>query len=158
LTNSILVLGLGNTLLTDEAAGIAVIRQLEKDHGDLPNVRYMDGGTLSFTLADPIAEASGLIVVDAAALGESPGTVRVFENEAMDRQLSGKGKSVHEVSLADLLDMARLTDTLPEKRCLVGIEPEAVDWGEQLTPPVAAAVPKAVTAIRDVIERWNAEN
>jgi hydrogenase maturation protease len=151
-----LVLGLGNTLLTDEAVGIAVIRQLQADHADLANVRYLDGGTLSFTLADPIAEASGLIVVDAAALGQAPGSVRVFEDDAMDRQLSGKGKSVHEVSLADLLDMARLTDTLPEKRCLVGIEPETVDWGEQLTPAVAAAVPKAVDAIRAVIERWNA--
>ena len=156
MTHSILVLGLGNTLLTDEAVGIAVIRRLQADHADLANVRYLDGGTLSFTLADPIAEASGLIVVDAAALGQTPGSVRVFEDDAMDRQLSGKGKSVHEVSLADLLDMARLTDTLPEKRCLVAIEPETVDWGEQLTPAVAAAVPKAVDAVRGVIERWNA--
>jgi hydrogenase maturation protease len=105
-----------------------------------------DGGTLSFTLAGPIAESQRLIVVDAAAMGAPPGTVRVFEGEAMDRQLSLHAKTVHEVSLADLFDIARLTDTLPAHRALVGIEPAVVDWGSELTPPVEAAVAEAMAS------------
>ena len=75
----------------------------------------------------------------------------------MDRQLSGKGKSVHEVSLADLMDMARLSDTLPQRRALVGIEPAEVDWGDALTSTVAAAVPAAMEAVRTLVARWGTE-
>ncbi len=151
-----LILGLGNTLLSDEAVGVEVVRRLESAR-DVPDAVFLDGGTLSFTLAGPIADSERLIVVDAAVMGAEPGTVRVFEGKAMDRQLSGKGKSVHEVSLQDLMDMARLTSTLPPFRAMVGIEPAKVDWGDRLTPAVEAAVPVAVAAVRDLAVRWAAE-
>lgn len=155
MTATTLILGIGNTLFADEAVGVEVIRRLEAA-GDLEDVVFIDGGTLSFTLAAPIADSPRLIVVDAAILGEPPGTVRVFEGEAMDRQLSGKGKSVHEVSLMDLMDIARLSDTLPEQRALVGVEPQVVDWGDALTPTVEAAVPQAMAAVRELVARWAA--
>lgn len=154
MTETTLILGLGNTLLSDEAVGIEVIRQLEAT-ADLERVRFLDGGTLSFTLAPAIVDCSRLIVVDAARMDARPGEVRVFEGEAMDRQLSGKGKSVHEVSLADLMDMARLSDSLPRLRALVGVEPAAVDWGDTLSPAVEGAVPQAMEAVRGLVERWN---
>jgi len=150
-----LILGLGNTLLlSDEAVGPRVVEQLRQEAPAREGIRYLDGGTLSFTLAEPIAAATRLIAVDAARLGEPPGTVRVFEGETMDHQLRAHAKSVHEVSLADLLDMARLTDSLPSRRALVGIEPAKIDWGECLSPPVAAAVGEATARIRALIERW----
>lgn len=154
MNRSTLILGLGNTLLADEGVGIAVVRRLEAA-ADIAGAIFLDGGTLSFTLTGPIAEVSRLVVVDAAVMGTPPGTVRVFEGEAMDRQLSGKGKSVHEVSLLDLMDMARLTDTLPSPRALVGIEPEKVDWGDSLTPAIADAVPEAMAAVRALVARWD---
>jgi len=149
-----LILGLGNILLTDEAVGVIVVRRLE-EAGGLGDVGFLDGGTLSFTLSGPIADSPRLIVVDAAVMGEPPGRVCVFEGEAMDRQLSGIGKSVHEVSLMDLMDMARLTESLPKHRALVGIEPAAVDWGDELSPAVAAAVPEAMGRIRDLLRAWD---
>ncbi len=150
----ILVLGLGNDLLSDEAVGVRVVRYLAEG-GLVPRgVDLLDGGTLSFTLAGPIAEAGGLIVVDAARLGASPGRVEVIEGEAMDRKLAGACSSVHEVGLADLFDIARLTDSLPPNRCLVGIEPASIDWGSDLTPAVADAVPEAAARVLEVIARW----
>ncbi len=149
-----LILGLGNSLLTDEALGVVVIRRLEAEAG-LGDVGLLDGGTLSFTLSGPIADSPRLIVVDAAVMGELPGTVRVFEGEAMDRQLSGIGKSVHEVSLMDLMDIARITDSLPTHRALVAVEPAEVDWGDELSPAVAAAVPEAMARIRDLLRAWD---
>lgn len=149
-----LILGLGNVLMTDEAVGAAVLRHLEADAHLPADWALMDGGTLSFTLAGPIGDAERLIVVDAAAMGDAPGTVRVFEGEAMDRQLRTHAKSVHEVSLADLMDMVRLTDQLPPQRALIGIEPEEIGWGEDLTPQVAAAVPRAAAEIRALYARW----
>jgi hydrogenase maturation protease len=157
MTGQTLILGLGNVLLTDEGVGAAVLLALEPAAAADPDLELLDGGTLSFTLSGPIGDAARLVVVDAAALGEPPGTVRVLEGEAMDTQLSRHAKSVHEVSLADLLDMARLTDTLPPRRALVGIEPAIVDWGDALTPAVATAVPKAVAAIEQLLAQWRAD-
>jgi hydrogenase maturation protease len=151
---STLILGLGNTLMTDEAAGIAVLHRLEAE-GRLSDAILLDGGTLSFTLAGHIADCPRLIVIDAAVMGTAPGTVRVFEGRAMDRQLSGRGKSVHEVGLMELMDMARLTDTLPDRRALVGIEPALVDWGDCLTGAVSEAIPRATTAVYALLEAWD---
>lgn len=151
-----LILGLGNTLLADEAVGVQVVAALAAEMAaERDDLRFVDGGTLSFTLAGPIAACPRLIVVDAAVMGTPPGTVRVHEGEAMDALLLAKGRSVHEVSLAELLDIARLTDTLPSPRAMVGIEPAVVDWGDSLTPAVADAVPRAIAAVRGLLGRWD---
>lgn len=149
-----LILGVGNVLLTDEAVGVAVLAALADDAAADPDLTLYDGGTLSFTLAGPIGDAARLIVVDAAVMGDPPGTVRVFEGAAMDAQLRRFAKSVHEVGLADLLDIARLTDQLPARRALIGVEPALIDWGSELTPEVAAAVPVVVERVRELLARW----
>lgn len=155
MNGNVLVLGLGNTLLSDEGAGVHVIRHLQEQFPDLPGVEFLDGGTLSFTLSEPIENAAALIVVDAAELGAEAGTVRSYENRAMDDFVGGNRKrSVHEVSLIDLLAVAYLTERLPERRALVGIQPASVDWGDQPTQPVAAAIPAASRRILDIIEGW----
>jgi len=115
----------------------------------------MDGGTLSFTLAGPIEEADALIVVDAANLKLAPGDWKLFEGEAMDIFLLGNHKStVHEVGLSDLRAIAILAGHWPEKRAMVAIQPQMVDWGEVPTPAVAKAIPAACSAIRQQIEAW----
>ena len=149
-----LVLGIGNNLLTDEGVGIHVAALLAAVHPSEPGLTYMDGGTLSFTLAQPIAEHDNLIVVDAARFGESPGTVRRLEGPAMDRYLAGNRQSVHEVGLADLLDIARLSATFPVRRALVGIEPASLAWGEALSAAVAPAVAEAAALVLATARRW----
>lgn len=151
-----LVLGIGNTLLTDEGAGIHVVNHLADRHPNRPDITFLDGGTLSFTLAEAVASHERLIVVDAAITGGAPGHVVCFEDEAMDRYLQGNRKSVHEVGLADLLDIARLSDSYPSHRALVGIEPESMDWGEKPGEAVAAAITEAADQVMSLIDRWGA--
>lgn len=155
MNNNCLVLGLGNTLLSDEGIGVHVIRRLQQDSGLDAGVTCMDGGTLSFTLAGSIESTDRLIVVDATELDAAPGTVQVYENEDMDEFIgSNRKRSVHEVSLLDLLAIARLTDSLPRRRALVGIQPQHVDWGDTPTEAVQAAIGPACSAIHTLIERW----
>lgn len=152
-----LVLGLGNTLLGDEGVGVRVVERLAAA-GERPNVEWMDGGTLSFTLAGPIAEADQLIVVDAANLQDRSGAIEVFVDEAMDRFIgTGKMSSVHEVSLLDLLSISALSSKLPQHRALVGVQPEFVDWAEQLSPPVEGAVAGAMAEVNRLLEAWSSE-
>lgn len=153
---NILVLGIGNTLLSDEAVGVVAMRALQQDWGEREGVEFLDGGTLSFTLAVPIGECDALLVIDAARFGEPPGTVRCFEGEAMDRFLGENRKgSVHEVGLVDLMAIARLGGHWPTCRALIGIEPAKVDWGEALTPAVAEALPAVCAIGGELIARWH---
>lgn len=151
----IIVLGVGNTLLSDEGIGVHVMERLRRDHSEPGTIDFLDGGTLSFTLAGPMAEADQLIIIDAAELKSPPGTVSLFEDDAMDDYLSrGKRRSVHEVSLVDLLAIAHLTDSLPPRRALIGIQPQRVDWGEEPSPAVAAAIPRACEMAVNLMQKW----
>jgi len=151
-----LVLGIGNTLLTDEGIGIHVLGALEPMLVGLSDVTLLDGGTLSFTLAGPIEEADALIVVDAANIQSQPGAWTLLEGEAMDAFLMGNRKStVHEVGLTDLRAIAILAGHWPDKRAMLAIQPDVVDWGEHPTPAVAAAIPPACTAIHKLIQEWH---
>jgi hydrogenase maturation protease len=159
MTTKTLVLGIGNTLLGDEGAGVYAVRALATDQSARQDqdIEFLDGGTLSFTLAAPIEEADQLIVIDAAQLKADAGTVRVFEGAEMDAFLGANRKrSVHEVGLIDLMSIARLTDSLPARRALIGIQPQYVDWAEQPTAAVAAAIPKACEEALSLIRRWSA--
>jgi len=149
-----LILGIGNTLLTDEGVGIHVIHHLTEHFPDEPDVTFLDGGTLSFTLAGPIAEHDNLIVVDAARLDAPAGTVKLLEGNEMDRYFTGNRESVHEVSLMDLLDIARLSETYPERRALIGIQPQSMDWGDQPTSKVKAAIQSAANTVLELHRKW----
>lgn len=155
MTRRTLVLGIGNTLLTDEGVGVHVLQALERELGARANVTLLDGGTLSFTLAGPIADADALIVIDAANLRAAPGTWAQLTGEAMDAFLTGNRKaSVHEVGLADLRAIAILAGHWPAERALFAIQPQTVDWGEAPTAAVAAAIPQVCAAVVGQIEDW----
>jgi hydrogenase maturation protease len=151
---SILVLGIGNVLLCDEGAGVHAMHRLERDCS-YPGVEFADGGTLSFTLAGLIEDSPALIVLDAAEMKAPPGSVAVFEGGRMDAFLGSERKrSVHEVGLLDLMALAALGGRLPERRALIGIQPQTVDWSEEPTTAVARAIPEACERARELIERW----
>jgi len=150
-----LVLGIGNTLLTDEGIGIHVLQALEPALANWPDVTLLDGGTLSFTLAGPIEDAEALIVVDAANIKKQPGEWTLLKGEEMDAFLMSNRKStVHEVGLTDLRAIALLAGHWPDKRAMLAIQPDVIDWGELPTPAVAAAIPAACAAIVEQLQEW----
>ncbi|MDX2456351.1 MAG: HyaD/HybD family hydrogenase maturation endopeptidase [Gammaproteobacteria bacterium] len=158
ISSNTLILGIGNTLLADEGTGIHMLDYMSRHYPDLTGVEYLDGGTLSFTLAPWIEEADNLIVIDAAELDAPPGTVEVFTGEEMDRFAGKTKRSVHEVSLGDLLAIAHLTGTIPENRVLVAIQPEKIDWGSCLSNPVKRALPAAAQQIVERLGRWHPQD
>lgn len=151
-----LILGIGNVLLRDEGAGIHALRSLGESLGDRDHVELVDGGTLSFSLAGEIENADRLIVIDAAQLDAAPGTTQMFVGEEMDAFVGSKRKrSVHEVGLLDLMAIARLTNRLPRRRALIGIQPQELDWGDTPSPAVAAAIPRACELALQLMQRWD---
>jgi hydrogenase maturation protease len=152
----VLVLGLGNRLLSDDAAGPLAVDRLALACA-APGCRtFCDGGTIGLALLPQIEDAAALIAVDAARFGGLPGTVRVFEGAAMDGQLGGPKRSAHEVALADLMAAAALHGALPARRALVAVEPASTDLGLEPTGAVAAAIPALCAAVDELLARWEA--
>lgn len=149
-----LILGIGNTLLSDEGAGIHALNHLQSEHSNIPNLTFLDGGTLSFTLATWIEDCKNIIVFDAAELHRPAGTVDVFVGSEMDDFLGASKRSAHEVGLLDLMDIARITDHLPVNRALIGIQPEYMGWGMEPTTKVKSALSLAVGEAVRLVERW----
>lgn len=154
-TPTTLIIGIGNTLLTDEGAGIFALNAIESRYRDMPEYTFIDGGTLSFSLAGWISDTDNLILLDAAELKQPAGTVRVMENEALDDFLGKAKRTAHEVGLLDLMDIARLTESLPEKRALIGVQPESLEWGTEATPAVQSAIAVIEDEFDALIKRWN---
>lgn len=153
--NETLILGIGNTLLSDEGAGIHALNILQSQYSNIPELNFLDGGTLSFTLAVWIEDCTNLIVLDSTELKSPAGTVKTFINQDMDHFLGNAKRSAHEVGLLDLMDIARITDNLPKRRALIGIQPDIIDWGMQPTNIVQLALGNAVNEASKLIKLWN---
>jgi hydrogenase maturation protease len=151
---TILVLGVGNTLMRDDGVGVRLMEALSAVEPELPGVEYLDAGTLSFLLLPRIEDCAALLVLDAAHLESHPGAIRCLQGTAMDEFLRTARCSVHEVGVRDLLDVARLTGRLPERRAFIGMQPLETGWGELLSTPVTAALAEAVSAARAVLSGW----
>lgn len=149
-----LVIGFGNILLSDDGAGVQLVEKLRTDMG-AGAAEFIDAGTLSFSLLSYLVARDAMLVIDAADLNAAPGTVGLFEGTLMDEFLkSSRRRSVHEVGLIDLLDMARLQDCLPLRRALLCIQPQRIDWCETLSAPVAAALTGAARMAEATLRRW----
>jgi hydrogenase maturation protease len=149
-----LVLGIGNVLLSDDGAGVKLLERLRSELG-AGVADFVDGGTLSFSLLSYIESTDSMLVIDAADLDGAPGAIGLFEDLAMDRYLaSARRRTVHEVGLIDLLDMARLQGCLPRRRALLCIQPSRIEWSETLSAPVAQALPAAGREAKALLQRW----
>lgn len=154
--HNILVLGIGNPLMSDDGAGIVCLAMLRRDYPPKDGMVYQEAGALDLSFISSLTCCRRLLVVDAGRLGDEPGSVRLMEGEAMDRMLACRGRTAHEIGLADLLDLARLAGWKPpEQRAMITIEPASLEWGGRLTPQVAAAVPIAARLAMQVVKRWS---
>jgi len=141
----ILVLGVGNILLSDEGIGVRVIEELKRRYTLPPNVEAIDGGTASLQLLWQIEEADYLIVVDAADGGASPGTVFRFTRQESHFALPQKA-SLHQVGLLEVLSLAEM-----HKRCpptvIIGVQPKKLAPGLSLSPELEASIPRAIELV-----------
>ncbi|WP_240008078.1 HyaD/HybD family hydrogenase maturation endopeptidase [Pseudaquidulcibacter saccharophilus] len=153
LKKTILILGVGNNLLSDDGFGIHVIESLRDAHEIENNSILIDGGTIGLNLLPDIEDAEHLIVVDAAEMGLEPGELRLFEGEDMDDHLSKHKTTVHEVAMRDLLFAARLSGKMPKTRALIAVQPASLDWGMNPTPVVMPSVSKACEMVKNLVER-----
>jgi hydrogenase maturation protease len=146
--NQTLVLGLGNNLRGDDGAGSAVVAALSSM--DLPtNVEILDGGTPGLETVLLLQGYERVFIVDAADMGLEPGQWRCFTPDTAELK-SGEKKlqgTLHAAGLAEALVLARALDLLPPTLIIFGIQPQSLDWSQDLTEPLKAALPDLINAV-----------
>jgi hydrogenase maturation protease len=150
---SVVVLGLGNLLRRDEGLGIRALERLRERYVLPGTIQLVDGGTLGLDLLCYLEEAEQLLVLDAALTEGPPGTLLRVEDGNVPA-FFGMRTSPHEIALPDLLAVARLRGTAPDKVVVLGIQPEALELGWELSPVVAAGLDALADAAADELRRW----
>ncbi|HXN47830.1 MAG TPA: hydrogenase maturation protease [Bryobacteraceae bacterium] len=146
---AVLVLGLGNSLLGDDGAGLALLEELAAAPD--PGVEYLDGGTQGLALLGRIAGRRALLIVDAVKTGAPPGTVHALRGAAAMQWLRGGATTAHESNAGELIAAAALLGVAPADIAIVGVEPERLEIGIGLTDDVRRALPEAVAQARSMI-------
>ena len=152
------VLGLGKRLETDEALGAIVVERLQTEPAlleslpDPGSVEMIDGGTVGLALLPYLMGLDGLVVVDAINANREPGTLIDLEGSALIRH--DLVMSVHDLGAGELLGALHVLDAWPRRVRVVGLEPQAIELGLNLTPPVAAGVPALLETVAAHLGEW----
>ncbi|KYK36530.1 MAG: hydrogenase maturation protease [Theionarchaea archaeon] len=160
---SILVLGIGNPILTDDAVGILVVRELHNIDADVEEAAI--GG---MSLLDLILGYDTVIIVDAVKSPSKekgrksnekgkgkkmPGTVSILQEHEIKRALHAS--STHDVSFSEALELGRnlFPDEMPSTIIVIGIEVQDTEtFSEIPTEPVRNAIPEAARMITELAE------
>jgi len=154
----ILVAGIGNIFLGDDAFGVEVVRRLQST-GLPTSVQVKDFGIRGFDLAYALQDGyETVILVDAFPHGEPPGTVYVVEPD-LDAAASGSNGAMvdaHSMNPVRVLQMASSMGTNLPQVLLVGCEPENLGGDEGhmgLSPTVEPAVDRAAIKVQSLVNQ-----
>lgn len=148
---SVLILGIGNLLLSDEGVGVHAVRCLAQQVLP-PGVEVLDGGTSGADLVDHLEGRAKVVVIDAASGDGPPGTV--YRCEARELLEQAGSLSLHEFGLADSLHMAERLGCAPQRVIVLGVQPATLEPGMELSPDVAAVLPGIIKlALAEAVEK-----
>jgi hydrogenase maturation protease len=163
---SILIAGIGNIFLGDDAFGCEVVRQLSSREWP-EDVHVIDFGIRGLDLAYAMLDGYDIVIfVDATPRGETPGTLFTIEPDLSELALLDVDSFVepHGMNPLKVLRMVHAMGGQFKTVLLVGCEPETFGPDEGLmglSPRVEAAVPEAVKIVESLVakykgrKRWN---
>ncbi len=152
LTSDTVVIGVGNTILSDDGVGVHAARRLQDDPRLPAGVSILDGGTIGLELAPMVSDASRLLFLDAVNSGETPGTLTRMTGR--DLLGSSRGMSVHQLGVVDMISTLALVSTKPQDIVVLGVQPDNTDWGVSLSLRVEAALADLVEAALLQLQLW----
>jgi hydrogenase maturation protease len=146
----ILILGVGNLLLSDEGVGVHVAQEMMQM--DLPPaVQVVEGGTEGFGLINVIVQADRMILIDAVKGGGQPGSIYRFTIEDCPPYPDLLKSSVHQISILEVINLSSLIGSTPQTT-IIGVEPKSLEMGMQLSPQIEAKIPRIIQMIQEEVE------
>lgn len=155
---NLLVLGIGNLVMNDDAAGVLVAQELApKYNNKREDLLVLDGGTLGLDLLGYIDWADRLVLVDAVELDMEPGTVVKLEGDDIDTAFESK-LSAHQMGMKDMLLTSELMGQRPDEIVFYGIQAETVNMDMELSAPVRNNLPKLTMHVEKEITDFLGKN
>ncbi len=148
---SVRVIGLGSLFRGDDAFGPRVVEALRAGWDFPSGVLLTDAGAPGLDLTTLLSDCRHAVLVDAVKGGAGPGRVLTISRLDAITPSPEARLSAHVLDLRETLLLLRTTGLAPESVTLVGVEPQRVDAGIGLTPPVGGAVPEAANAVVDLL-------
>jgi hydrogenase maturation protease len=149
---NVTLLGLGSVLMQDEGVGVHAVKYIQEQY-ETPGLEIVDGGTCGLDLLPYIEKRDRLLVVDAVNFGEEPGYIGVLRNEEVPAFFGVKA-SLHHLGLTDVLATAQLLDIAPREICLIGIQPQNITLGLELSELIQEKLGILVEQIVKQLEAW----
>ena len=154
-----IVLGVGNPILCDDGVGIHVAREI-KDRVNDPNIDVDIALTGGMNLLDLLTGYDKAILIDAVNIKDAKvGDVQRFPLSSLSTKHSS---NPHDVSLIEALELAKKLgeDRIPKEIIVIGIVLKEIPYvfGEELSPAIAKAVPKAIKLTMSEIDRIRVNN
>lgn len=153
----ITVIGLGNTLYTDEGVGIHILPMLEDALQGYSGVEIIEGSTDGIRLLGPVEETDHLIILDSINGGCPPGSIYTVEKADIPAYCGVK-MSVHQLGFQEVLFASRIRERLPDNMVLFGIQPASLEFGIGMTETVQSRLPELVGRVMDQIKIWRDEH
>lgn len=141
----VLVVGLGNLLLSDDGVGVHAVRELMKDPP--PNSTPVDVGTAVLDALHLLEGAGAVVAIDAVDFGKPPATLYRFDLD--DADLSPRAGTLHEITLPVALGM--LPEEARPRVTVIGVQPASLDTGTELSPDVRDVLPGLLEAVRNEV-------
>ena len=154
--NEIVLLGVGNILLTDEGLGVHVVKDLKESFSFTPAITIVDGGTLGMELLTYMRGMKKILLIDAINGGESPGTVYEFPHKELEQYFT-EHISVHEVGMQDILRIRAIQEEPLEDAVVIGVEPESLEIGFEPSEVVQRALPEVKDRVLNVLRQWGVQ-
>lgn len=148
----IVVLGVGNELLSDEGVGIHVVKEIQQKNIFPPEIEVMEGGTDGFGLINIITDTDRLIVIDSIKGGSEPGTLYKFDIEDAPGTPDLFKTSVHQIGILEVINLSSLIGKTP-KTTVIGVEPKSITTGMELSEDVRAKIPRVIELIKEEVEK-----
>ena len=146
----IMVMGVGNILLSDEGLGVRFLDELAKF--EFPaNVEILEGGTAGLELVHLIQDVDFLIIVDAFNGHAEPGALFRFQPGDLQIIPEQYEVSFHQIGIIEVLSMANLLGQAPQT-LIFGIQPKCLDWGLEISPEISALFPRLTELVRKEID------
>ena len=147
MTDRVVVLGIGNVLMGDDALGPHVIEALLAGYRFADNVKVLDAGTPGLDLAPFVMEADTLILVDTVRSDGPPGSLRLYREDQILKHAPQPRLTPHDPAVKDVLLSCKFRGMCPERVLLVGMIPKETAMGVGLSEEVRAAIPAAVDEV-----------
>jgi len=144
---NIVVLGLGNPLMSDEGIGGFLISKLLEKKKQFPDAEFIDAGTGGLSILHLIAGRKKAVIIDCALMDTQPGTIKKFSPDDVVSVKKLTHLSLHEADLISILRLAEQLGQCPKNVVIFGIEPETVKLGMQISSCLEGKIQFYVTMI-----------